>query len=163
MVCAQDIEYIPLSSSFLEENLIMDISNNTKEYIEKLKKRSKRCVCKYCGKSLKIKNILIAEFLEARIELYCDNCERIEYGVEPEIYSSAKYFVEEIGFNAYPTLDISDATVQMNIAKVCEIISWGCKNLGYLDDGGYVVAPIFSYINSSEATIFKDEDLVQKH
>lgn len=137
----------------------MEIAENTRERIEALKTRSKRCVCKYCGAPLKVKSILIAEFLEARIELYCDNCERIEYGVEPEIYASAKYFVEEMGFNAYPGMDDSIATRQMNIAKVAEIISWGCNHLGYLKDEGYVTPPTFCHIDTSEASVFTDDDL----
>lgn len=138
----------------------MEISHNTKERVEVLKNRSKRCCCKYCGQPLKVKSIVVAEFLEARIELYCDHCGRIEYGVEPEIYESARYFVEEVGFNAYPSMDDSETTRQMNIAKACEVISWGCSHLGYLNDKGYVVPPQFSHVASSEATTFTDKDLV---
>lgn len=105
--------------------------------IEMLKKRTKRCRCKYCGSPLEIRRIIYGKIEDARVEIFCSNCDRIEYGIEPEIYQAAKYFVEEMQYNAYPDLDNSETTKQMSIAKVCEIISWGCQNLGLIDDDGF--------------------------
>ena len=71
----------------------MSIMNQQESRNERLRGRSKRCVCKYCGGELKIKSIIFNEFIEARSELYCPECDRIEFGVEPEIYQCAKYYV----------------------------------------------------------------------
>ena len=105
--------------------------------IEELKRRSKHCCCKYCGGRLELRRILYGSLDNARVEIFCSNCDRIEYGVEKEIYQAARYFVEEMDFNAYHELDYSERTKQMSIAKVCEIITWGCKNLSLLDAGGF--------------------------
>ena len=105
--------------------------------IEELKRRSKHCCCKYCGGRLELRRILYGSLDNARVEIFCSNCDRIEYGVEKEIYQAACYFVEEMDFNAYHELDYSERTKQMSIAKVCEIITWGCKNLSLLDAEGF--------------------------
>lgn len=105
----------------------------------RLRERSKRCVCKYCGGKLKIKSIIFNEFIEARSELYCPECDRIEFGVEPEIYQCAKYYVEEFQYNAYKEIDNAMLTKQMTIAKVCEIMDWLSKNIGITDDNGFCV------------------------
>lgn len=106
---------------------------------ERLRERNKRCVCKYCGGKLKIKSIIFNELIEARSELYCPECDRIEFGVEPEIYQCAKYYVEEFKYNAYKDLDDVALTKQMTIAKVCEIMEWLVKNIGITDDNGFCV------------------------
>lgn len=66
----------------------------SKKRLDVLKKRAKRCVCKYCGGELKLRRIIFSSFEDARVEIFCKDCERIEYGVEPQIYQSAKFFVE---------------------------------------------------------------------
>lgn len=104
-----------------------------------LEKRSERCVCKYCGGRLRIKSISFNEFVEGRSELFCNHCNRIEFGVEPEIYESAKYFVEEFDYNFYPELDHTAATKQMSIAKVCDIMNWLVERLGIVGDNGFCV------------------------
>lgn len=91
--------------------------------IDMLKKRTKRCVCKYCGGQLKLRQITFTDNVDARTEIFCSDCDRIEFGVEKEIYSSAKFFVENSRFNCYPDLDDSENTKQMTIAKVCEIMA----------------------------------------
>ena len=55
-----------------------------------LRTRTKRCRCKYCGGRLRLKQIVYNDTIEPRIEIFCENCQRIEYGVEPEIYELAK-------------------------------------------------------------------------
>lgn len=104
-----------------------------------LKKRTKRCVCKYCGGKLKLRRIIFSEFEDARTEIFCADCERIEFGVEREIYNSAKFFVENSSFNYYPDMDNNIQTKQMNIAKVAEIMAWENQNLGFLNNKGFTV------------------------
>lgn len=107
--------------------------------LDMLKNRTKRCVCKYCGGELKLRQIIFSELDDARIEIFCKNCERVEYGVEKEIYQSAEFFVEEMAFNHYPDLDDNQRRKQMNIAKVCEIMAWENRNMGFLDTDGFTV------------------------
>ena len=110
--------------------------------IEELKERTERCCCKYCGGRLELRRILYGDLDNARIEIFCQNCDRIEYGVEKEIYHIAKYYVEELEYNAYPDLDYTERTRQMSISQVCDIVSWGCKNLSLLDSCGFKY-PVF--------------------
>lgn len=107
----------------------------TKELLE----RSQRCVCKYCGGSLEVRTIVFNEILDARTELFCTHCDRVEYGVEKELYQSAKYFVDTFEYNCFPDLDETALTRQMSVAKVCEIMNWAVKNLGFLDQHGFCV------------------------
>ena len=62
--------------------------------VERLKVRAKHCCCKYCGSELHVRQIIFQTQADARIELYCDQCQKIEYGVEKEVYASAKAFVQ---------------------------------------------------------------------
>ena len=41
-----------------------------------------------------MKQLVFSEYDDARVEIFCRDCDRIEFGVEPEIYEIAKYFVE---------------------------------------------------------------------
>ena len=115
------------------------ISNQQQKRRELLKQRSKRCVCKYCGGQLKVRQILFSKYDEARVECFCQNCNRIEFGVEREIYASAKSFVEETGFNCYPDLDDNEKTRQMTISKLCEVITWQNQHIGILTEEGYTI------------------------
>ena len=117
----------------------MEEENNQKSRIEELKARTKRCCCKFCGGELEVKRIIYSEYENARIEIFCKNCERVEYGVENEIYQSAEFFVEEMEFNHYPDLDDNQRRKQMNIAKVCEIMAWENRNMGFVDADGFTV------------------------
>lgn len=107
--------------------------------IETLKARAKRCCCKYCGGKLTLKRIIFSDFEDARVEIYCDSCERIDYGIEPEIYQSAQNFVDQLEFNYFPDLTPNARTRRMNVAKVCEIMAWGYQNTGLLDEHGFTV------------------------
>lgn len=107
------------------------------ERITELKERAARCVCRYCGEKLSLRKITYAAYDEAKIEVYCEKCDRIEYGVEPEIYQVAKYFVDEVGYDHYPSIDNSVRKSRMNTAVICDIISWGFKNTGLLDKNGF--------------------------
>ena len=104
-----------------------------------LKERVKRCVCPYCGGRLNLRRITFADIDDARIEIFCRHCQRIEFGVEPEIYQSARTYAEERGFDYYPDLDDNEATKRMNTAKLSDIISWAVKNFGLLNKEGFTV------------------------
>lgn len=127
--------------------------------LEMLKKRTKRCVCKYCGGELKLRQIFFSELDDMRIEIFCKNCNRIEFGVEPEIYKSARFFVEQTEFNYFQNMDNTDSILQMNIAKVSEIMSWICQNLGILEDTGFNIPLNVNENFIGEFLVLKDKDL----
>jgi len=129
------------------------------ERIDMLKQRAERCVCKYCGSKLKLRQIFFSEIDDIRIEIFCKKCNRIEFGVEPEIYQSAEYFVEQTGYNIYPDLDYSDRVKQMNIAKVCEIMNWTCQNLGFSNSRGFTVPVDINKNIVGNYIVLKDDDL----
>ena len=132
------------------------------ERIAELRKRASRCVCKYCGEKLSLRKITYAAYDEAKIEVYCEKCGRIEYGVEPEIYKVAQYFVDEIGFNAFSDLDDNEKTRSMKVAKVCEIIAWGYKNLGHMDRNGFTVPVNVDKTLIGERLILDEADLPEE-
>jgi len=103
--------------------------------------------------------IAFSDYGEARSELYCENCQRIEFGTEPEIYQSAVYFVDLFGFNHYPGLDDNEKTRQMNIAKICEIIAWGEQQSGLLNEYGYTAPVSLKLEQIGQTVIFEDQDL----
>ena len=107
------------------------------ERLEMIAMRANRCVCKYCGKKLHLQRIMFQDIKEARSEIYCKNCEKIEFGVEPEIYQCAVSFVDQCGYDHFPDLDDNERKRQMNIAKTCEIMDWCCKELGILTQDGF--------------------------
>ncbi len=107
--------------------------------IEMLKQRTQRCVCKYCGGSLELRRIIFNDIEEVRVEIFCSHCDKIEFGIEPEIYMCAKNIVDNLEFNHYPELDSNEKTHRMNIAKVSEILTWGCRELGILKHEGFTV------------------------
>ena len=111
------------------------------ERVEYLKKRKEHCCCKYCGSLLEIRRVAFSENDDARVELYCPMCQKIEFGVEKEIFAVAEYFVEEMEFQIFYDIENPVLQKQMNIAKVAEIISWGFLNLGYSNENGFLYAP----------------------
>ncbi len=127
--------------------------------MEELKSRAKRCCCKYCGGELTLRRIVYGDVEDARVELFCKQCNRIEYGVEQEIYLAAKYFVDEIGFNAFSDLDDNEKTRSMKVAKVSEIIAWGYKNLGHIDRNGFTVPVNVDKTLIGERLIMDEADL----
>ena len=137
----------------------MDFSYKAEGRVEQLKQRVKRCVCKYCGKPLRLKRIIFNEVEDARIEIYCAYCDRIEFGVEQEIYRSALFFVDEIGFNCYPDLENNEKTKRMNVAKVCEIMAWGNRNIGILSKDGFEVPLKINENLMGECLVLSDEEL----
>lgn len=127
--------------------------------LDMLKKRTKRCVCKYCGSKLKLRRIMFSEFEDARVEIFCSACNRIEFGTEPAIYQSAKFFVENSGFNCYPNLDDNEQTKQMTIAKVSEIMAWENQNLGFLNQDGFTVPLNYNENFIGECITLSEDDL----
>lgn len=155
----------------MEKNIKLQerINFQSKKRIDTLKKRTKRCRCKYCGGKLKLRRIIFSDFEEARIEIFCSHCDRIEYGVEPEIYQSALFFVENSGFNCYLDLDDNAKIKQMTIAKVCEIMAWQDQNFGIMDEHGFCVELklnenfLGECITLSEANLEEDDDIEDKY
>ncbi len=141
--------------------ILVDEENkfNDKRRLQELKWRVKNCKCKYCGSPLKLRRIMYGKNPDGRVEIFCTECNRIEYGIEPEIYAVAKYFVEEFEFNVFPNNDDSEKTTQMNIAKVCEIMAWGMKNIGILNADGFTIPIDLSKTILGEDVIYRDYDL----
>lgn len=136
-----------------------NVNFKSENRLSMLKKRTKRCCCKYCGGRLKLRRIIFSDYEEARVEIFCNECDRIEFGVEPEVYASAKFFVENSKFNCFPDLDDNESTKQMTIAKVCEIMAWHDQNLGFANEDGYVVPLNLNENFIGECITLCDEDL----
>ena len=108
--------------------------------IQELRDRAARCRCRYCGHPLTLRKITYAAYDEAKIELFCEQCNRIESGAEPEIYKIAEYYVDAMKYDQFPNLDNSFRKRRMNISIICDILTWGFKNSGLLDKDGFNVA-----------------------
>ena len=104
----------------------------TKNMIE----RQKRCVCRFCGGQLDIRCVIFNEYGGAGAELYCGHCNKIEFGTEPEIYKTAKAFVDEYEFNYYMDLPEDQKAYELNIAKVCEILTFSARCWALASDKG---------------------------
>ncbi|MBP3625231.1 MAG: hypothetical protein J6J05_05295 [Peptococcaceae bacterium] len=117
----------------------MDFSYHAENRIEMLKGRTARCICKYCGSPLELRRVIFHDIAEARVDIFCSECDRIEFGVEPEVYMSACNFVDNLEFDYYMNFDNNEKKRQMNIAKVCEIMIWCCKNIGILNHTGFTI------------------------
>ena len=109
--------------------------------VEMLKKRVKRCVCKSCGGPLSLRQLDYNDFEDARIEIFCNQCDRLEFGIEPEIYTSAQYYVDEFRINMYPDMGSNQLARRMNIASIADIMSWALQNMGYLTKDGFTTVP----------------------
>lgn len=140
-----------------ESSMIM---SNKATRLEMLRMRTKRCCCKYCGAPLKLKQISFSDFNDGRVEIFCEQCNRIEFGVETELYKSAKNFVENSKFNCYLDIEDENLSKQMTVAKVCEIMAWEARSLGILADEGFTI-PIQMQINEGTSgnclTLTEDE------
>lgn len=126
-----------------------------------LRTRAQRCRCKYCGGKLRLKQIVYGSVIEPRIELFCEDCQRIEYGVEPEIYILAKYYVDAFGCDYYTELDASLVKDRMNIGKICEIMFWALNGLNIVNMEGFNV-PIKMDNNYIGESIVYDLDDIEK-
>jgi len=140
---------------------MVDMKYQSDKRFDMLKNRTERCVCKYCGGELYLRQIIFSSYDEIRVEIFCRNCNRIEFGVEPEIYKSANYFVEETEFNCFPDLDDSEKTRQMTVAKLCEIMTWQNQNIGILTPEGYQIEVNMNDHFIGECITFSDQDLAK--
>lgn len=127
--------------------------------LPKIRRRAQRCVCRYCGQSLSLRKITYAAYDEAKIEIYCEHCRRIEHGIEPEIYKIAAYFIDEMHFDHYSNLDDSAQKRRMNIAVVCDIIFWSFKHAGLLTDEGFQIALNIPLEEIGESALLAQSDL----
>ena len=126
---------------------------------ERLRKLVSRCSCSYCGGDLELRKVTYSSYEVSKLEVYCSHCKRIEYGVEPEIYEVAEYFVDELSFDYYKDLDNNIRKREMNIAKVSEIIEWGCRNMGLLTENGFVIPLDLKSELLGEALLIEDDKL----
>lgn len=138
------------------------MTHNHDPRLNMLRKRAERCVCKYCGEALEIRKIIFVDMPQAKTEIFCPNCNKIEFGVEKEIYQSAKYFVEEFEFNHYPQLDLTEYSQKMNIAKVCDIMSWNAMHLGILTNDGFNINVHFNEA-AIGSSLLLDDELLSAH
>lgn len=132
---------------------------NKSSRLRELAGRVERCCCRYCGSPLELKRITFSNFEDSRVEIFCSKCGRIEYGTEPEIYESAKYFVEHFDFNWYTYLDENAQTCQMTIAKICDILSWHDQQLGILGQRGYNIPVKQARQLQGDRVALSDEEL----
>lgn len=102
-----------------------------------MRERASRCVCKYCGAPLMIQEVIRNFYGGASLELCCPKCQKIEYGTEPELYLVAKEIVNDMKFSYYDDLEESEQVYQMNIAKVCEILTYCLMRLQLLGEHGF--------------------------
>lgn len=134
---------------------------NESEHIQELRERVNRCCCSYCGSELILRRINYGNAEEGRLDIFCPSCNRIEYGVEPELFKLAKYYVNEIGFDYYEDLDDSIRKDRMNLAKVCEIMQWCCKNLGILSKKGFKAQVGLDEIASGQDLLLSEKFLAE--
>lgn len=134
---------------------------NQSSRLQELQGRVERCCCRYCGSPLELKRITFSHFEDSRIEIFCTRCKRIEYGTEPEIYLSAKYFVEHFDFNWYTYLDENAQTRQMTIAKICDILSWQNQQFGFMDNNGFKIPVNLPKELQSDSLTLSSEELNQ--
>lgn len=128
--------------------------------MEILKKRKRHCVCRFCGNKLELKRMLFHDIDEARTEIFCYQCERIEYGTEREIYEVARCFVEEFAFDFHMGEGNKEKNKRYTIAKICDILGWGLRKMGYLDAEGFRIKPELDMRFMQEAFLLSDKDLM---
>lgn len=142
-----------------EAGIDLALQEQQSKRIRKLKKRTQRCVCTYCGGQLGLRKITYSAYDEAKIEIYCNTCDRIEYGTEPLIYKLAEYYTEVFRFDYYPELDDSANKTRMNIAAINQIMGWAFKNAGLLDEDGFTVPLAADEDTLGEATLLTESEL----
>lgn len=110
----------------------MSVSNT----YDDLTKRQQRCVCRQCGSPLEIRMIIFCQYGGQGLELYCPKCERIEYGIEKELYTLADQFISDNEFNYYVDMAEDERNLQLNRGKIGEIFAWLFKNIALLNEAG---------------------------
>lgn len=139
----------------------MGIPYQNEKRLDMLKKRVQRCVCKSCGQPLSLRQIDFNDFEDARIEIFCDHCDRLEFGIEPEVYASAQYYVDEYDVNLYPDMGDNAVTRKMSIANIANVMSWVLQDLGYLNKDGFTVAPNMANKVLGECIVLNDQAVEQ--
>ena len=135
---------------------ISDEKNKEAKRVLLLNERVKRCVCKSCGGKLSLRMLDFDEFEKTRIDIFCDNCDRLEFGIEPEIYQAALYYVQEYALNLYPDTGNTALSKKATVAKAAEMMSWVLKSLGYLSKDGFIVPPDTSSVINGECLDLTD-------
>lgn len=137
----------------------MDFTYQSAKRLDMLKSRAQRCVCKSCGGALSLRQIDFNDFEDARIEIFCDRCDRLEFGIEPEIFASAQYYVDEFKVNFYPDMGDNALTRKMSVAGIASIMSWALQDLGYLNKDGFVTPPHMEDKILGECLVLNDQSL----
>lgn len=148
-----------MSDLLANAGVVLNLGEGMSERILELKDRVKRCVCRFCGGELSLHKITYAAYDEAKIDIFCDNCNRIEFGVEPEVYKIAEYYVDVLQYDQYPELDNSERKRRMNIAVICDILTWGYNKAGFLDKNGFTVELNYSPELLDAALLITDTEL----
>lgn len=86
--------------------------------------RQENCVCKRCGGPLEIRVIIQNIYGGQGLDLYCPNCQCVEYGTNPEVYRMADDFMEQFDFNYFLDLEENETSRKLNRSKLCDIMSW---------------------------------------
>ena len=60
-------------------------------------------------------------------------CQRIEYGVEKELFALANKFIKETEFNYFLDMPEDKCSLALNKAKIGELFSWLFYELGLCD------------------------------
>ncbi len=103
---------------------------------EDMKCRQERCVCKQCGSKLEIRMVIFCQYGGQGLELFCPQCQRVEYGIEQEIYEYAKHFVNENEFNYFVDMAEDERNTQLNVSKVGEIFGWLFREMSLCNENG---------------------------
>ena len=61
---------------------------------------------------------------------------KIEFGTDPLVYATAKDFIDAVEFNYFPEMAADETAEQFNVAKVCDLLNWCCKDWHILDEEG---------------------------
>lgn len=109
------------------------------EHVAGLRMRAGRCVCRYCGGTLELREIVYSNCETARTQMYCQKCGRMEYGCEPEVYAASVAYQEKTRFDSYKDMADSELKTEMNRAQLCDFLTWSLEALGLLDDDGFTV------------------------
>ena len=145
------------------ESLLNSLKENCEVdyYINFLQQRANRCCCRYCAGQLEIRKLIYSNCTMARLELYCSNCGRIEFGTEKEIFERAKILIQEAMFDYYPDLNDCVQKQQMNTAKVCELADWLLKDMGLLTEEGFIDV-VITECTQYESSLFEDSEVLLK-
>lgn len=103
---------------------------------EDMIKRQERCVCKQCGSQLEIRMIIFCQYGGQGLELFCPQCQRIEYGIERELYYMAQKFIKDNEFNYFLDMAEDERSLMLNQAKIGEIFAWLFQKMALLNKNG---------------------------